>query len=148
MLWWSGAFQRKMKLSLCKNTSAFCNHLASSRSFQRGTLCCLMYQQHNSQLNLNSNEIFLCQRRKLGAPHAPGCGDVAVPLGWESFMSPRLAGDQDVSEGPGCCPHCWGTRAVNGNLIITHPQKYQLCLCTAAAFHPQPGNQLHTLHLS
>lgn len=71
------------------------------------------------------------------------CGYVAVPLGWESFMSSRLQlarGAGCVRRGQAAASHCCGTFAVNGNLIspslITHPTEIPTVIVDCCSITP------------
>ena len=120
MQWWSDNFQVKMtiffspmfQLCLCKEhkckTLPFCNHLASSRSFQsREELCAVSCI---SSIIISSTLIpvryFCIRRKKLVAFQDLECGYDAVPLGWERFISPRLqlaCGKRGVKRGHSYC---------------------------------------------
>lgn len=127
MQWWSDNFQAQMtifflpmfQLCLCKEhkrkTLPFCNHLASSRSFQRQEELCGV--SCISSIIISSTLIplrYFCIRvKKLAAFHDPECGYDAVPLGWERFISPRLqhaCGIRGIKRGQSCClPLLWHT---------------------------------------
>lgn len=86
----------------------FCNHLASSRSFQRGEELCAVSRV--SSIIISSTLIpvrYFCIRgRKLVAFRDPGCGYDVAPLGWERFTSPRLqlaCGTRGVKRGQSSC---------------------------------------------